>query len=144
MPKKNIFFYTTIFLNNVKGHWECWYVNLYVSSNIRFQNFFKSEQIELHSSFFEPVNLELSLAVFNFLPIFSLICSWFLKNFRVAMSILAAMFVKMFNSYCSVCLSEGFFPAFPHRKTAKEKSKLFWREQLPKISQLLAQSNSAL
>ena len=40
---------------------------------------FKNEQVEVHSSFIEPVNLELRLAVFNFLPIFSLICSWFFK-----------------------------------------------------------------
>ena len=37
--------------------------------------FFKSEQVEIHSFFLEPINLELRLAVFNFLPIFSLICS---------------------------------------------------------------------
>ena len=36
---------------------------------------FKSEQVEVHSSFLKRVNLELRLAVFNFLPIFSLICS---------------------------------------------------------------------
>ena len=36
--------------------------------------FFESEQVEVRSSFLEPVNLDLRLAVFNFLPIFSLIC----------------------------------------------------------------------
>ena len=43
---------------------------------------FKSEQVKVHSSFLELVNLELRLAVFNFLPIFSLICSRFCKNFE--------------------------------------------------------------
>ena len=42
---------------------------------LKVSKFFKSKQVEVHSSFLEPVILELRLAVFNFLPIFSLICS---------------------------------------------------------------------
>ena len=41
---------------------------------LKISKFFKSEQVEVHSSFLEPVNLGSKLAVFNFLPIFSLIC----------------------------------------------------------------------
>ena len=37
--------------------------------------FFESEQVEVHGSFLEPVTLEFRLAVFNFLLIFSIICS---------------------------------------------------------------------
>ena len=72
---------------------------LYVNSNFWFQ---KSEQVEVHSSFLEPVNLELRLAVFNFLPVFSLIVLDFLKILRASMSILAAMFVTLFNFQDSV------------------------------------------
>ena len=46
-----------------------------VTLGLEVSKFFKSEQVEVHSSFSEPVNLELRLAVFNFFPIFSLICS---------------------------------------------------------------------
>ena len=48
---------------------------LTVTLGFKVSKFFKSEQVEAHSSFLEPVNLELRLAVVNFLPIFSLICS---------------------------------------------------------------------
>ena len=51
-------------------------LGLYVSK------FFKSKQVEIHSSVLEPVNLESRLAVFNFLLIFSLVCSWFCKTFE--------------------------------------------------------------
>ena len=44
---------------------------LTVTLGVYVLKFFKSEQVEVHSSFLEPVNLELRLAVFNFLPIFS-------------------------------------------------------------------------
>ena len=47
------------------------------------------------------------------------------------MSILAGMFVTLFNSYCSVCLSEGVFLALQLRKIAK-KASFFQVEQLPK------------
>ena len=43
--------------------------------DLKVSKFFKSEQVEVNSSFLELVNLELRLAVFNFLPIFSFICS---------------------------------------------------------------------
>ena len=50
------------------------------------------------------------------------------------MSILVDMFVTLFNSYCSVCLSEGFFPAFAASLNCKrEKARFFQVEQLPKI-----------
>ena len=48
---------------------------LAVTLGLKVSKFFKNEQVEVHSSFLEPVNLELKLAVFNFLPIFSLIRS---------------------------------------------------------------------
>ena len=48
---------------------------LRVTLGLKVSNFFKRERVEVHSSFLEPVNLKLRLAVFNFLPIFSLICS---------------------------------------------------------------------
>ena len=48
---------------------------LTVTLGLKVSKFFKSEQVEVHSSFLELVNLEFRLAVFNFLPIFSLICS---------------------------------------------------------------------
>ena len=48
---------------------------LTVTLGLKVSKFFKSEQVEVHSSFLEPVNLQFRLAVFNFLPIFSLICS---------------------------------------------------------------------
>ena len=98
MLKKNKVFYTTIFLNDLKHPYGFWWVNLNVNRNFEFQ-FVQSEQVEGHSSFLEPVNLGLRLAVFNFLPIFSL---YFvldvLKILRASMSILAAMFVTLFNS----------------------------------------------
>ena len=53
---------------------------LTVTLGLKVSKFFKSEQVEVHSSFLESVNLEFRLAVFNFLPIFSLIC--FCKNFE--------------------------------------------------------------
>ena len=49
------------------------------------------------------------------------------------MSILAGMFETLFNSYCSVCLSEGFFLAFAASWNCKsEKASFFQVEQLPK------------
>ena len=48
---------------------------LRVTIGLKVSKFFKSEQVEVHSSFLELVNLEYRLAVFNFLPIFSLVCS---------------------------------------------------------------------
>ena len=48
---------------------------LTVTLGLKVSKFFISEQVEIHSSFLQPVNLELRLVVFNFLPIFSLICS---------------------------------------------------------------------
>ena len=49
------------------------------------------------------------------------------------MSILAGMFETLFNSYCSVCLSEGFFLAFAASQNCKsEKASFFQVEQLPK------------
>ena len=49
------------------------------------------------------------------------------------MSILAGLFVTLFNSYCSVCLSEGFFLAFAASYNCKkEKASIFQVEQLPK------------
>ena len=62
------------------------------------------------------------------------------------------MFVTLLNSYCSVCLSEGLFPAklsegfLEHRKIAKrEKASFFSSLTTAKIFfQLLAQTNSAL
>ena len=47
---------------------------LTVTLGLKVSKFFKSEQVEVHSFFLEPVNLEFKLAVFNFLPIFNLIC----------------------------------------------------------------------
>ena len=55
---------------------------LTVTIGLKVSKFFKSEQVEVHSSFIELVNLESRLAVFNFLPIFSLICSRFCKTFE--------------------------------------------------------------
>ena len=46
-----------------------------VTLGTKVSKFFKSEQVKVHSSFLEPVNLEFRLAVVNFLSIFSLICS---------------------------------------------------------------------
>ena len=37
------------------------------------------------------------------------------------MSFLAAMFVALFNSYCSLSVIKGFYPALQHCKIAKEK-----------------------
>ena len=48
---------------------------LTVTLGLKVSKFFKSEQVEVYSFFLEPVNLEFRLAVFNFLSIFSLICS---------------------------------------------------------------------
>ena len=47
---------------------------LTVTLGLKVSKFFKRERVEVHSSFLESVNLEFRLAVFNFLPIFSLIC----------------------------------------------------------------------
>ena len=44
------------------------------------------------------------------------------------MSILAGKFVTLFNSYCCVCSSEGFFLAF----AASKKASFFQVKQLPK------------
>ena len=43
------------------------------------------------------------------------------------MSISMAMFVTLFKSYCSVCLSEGFPLLLQHRKIAKEKKQAFFK-----------------
>ena len=43
------------------------------------------------------------------------------------MSILAGMFKTLFNSYCSVCLSEGYFLLLQHRKIAKAKKQAFFK-----------------
>ena len=48
---------------------------LTVTLGLKVSKFFKSERVEVHSFLFRTVNLEFRLAVFNFLPIFSLICS---------------------------------------------------------------------
>ena len=48
---------------------------LTVTIDLKVSKFFKSERVEVHSSFLGLVNLESRLTVFNFLPIFSLICS---------------------------------------------------------------------
>ena len=62
------------------------------------------------------------------------------------MSILAGMFETLFNSDCSVCLSEGFFFLLHHRKIAKAKKQAFFKlnTTAKNFSQLLAQSNRAL
>ena len=41
------------------------------------------------------------------------------------MSILAGMFETLFNSYCFVFSSEGFFLLLQHRKIAKAKKQAF-------------------
>ena len=51
------------------------------------------------------VNFELKLALPNFLPTFSLLCSKILKT---SMSISRAMVVKLFNFQRFVCLSKNF------------------------------------
>ena len=49
------------------------------------------------------------------------------------MSILVGMFETLLNSYCSVCLSEGFFLAFAALQNCKsEKPSFFQVERLPK------------
>ena len=68
----------------------------------------------------EPINFELRLAVLNFLPIFSLICT---ESLKASMSILATMFVKLFYSQCSVCLNERCFCSIV--KLRKQKSEHF-------------------
>ena len=53
------------------------------------------------------------------------------------MPILASMFETLFNSYCSVCLSEGFFVALTASQNCKsEKASFFQIEQLPKKSSI--------
>ena len=50
------------------------------------------------------------------------------------MSISANMFLKLFNSECSVGLSKRFFPAFASIiKLQKRKSKFFRYERHPKV-----------
>ena len=48
---------------------------LKVTLGLQVSKFFESELVEVHLSFLEQVNFELRLAVFDFLSIFSLICS---------------------------------------------------------------------
>ena len=48
------------------------------------------------------------------------------------MSILARMFETLFKSYCSVCLSDGFFLAFADLNRKIAKVSFFQVEQLPK------------
>ena len=55
---------------------------LTVALGFQVLKFFKSEEVEVHSSFLELVNLELRLAVFNFLPIFGLMRCGFCKSFE--------------------------------------------------------------
>ena len=78
---------------------------LTVTLGLKVSKFFKSEQVEVHSSFLEAVNLEFRLAVFNFLPIFliSFVLD-FVKILRASMSISAGMFETLFNSCSSGCL----------------------------------------
>ena len=81
-------------------------LGLYVSK------FFKSEQVEVHSSFLEPVILSRDWLFLIFCRYSVSFVIDFVKLLRASMSILAGMFETLFNSYCSVCLSEGFFLAF--------------------------------
>ena len=85
---------------------------LTVTLGLEVSKCFKSEQVEVHFSILEPVNLGLRLAVFNFCRYSVSFVLDFLKILRASMSILADMFETLFNSYCSVCSSEGFFLAF--------------------------------
>ena len=106
---------------------------LTVTLGLLVSKFFKSEQVEVNFSFLEPANLELRLAVFNFLPIFSLICSRFRKTFESIDVNFSGHVERLFNSYCSVCLREGFFLAFAASQNCKsEKACFFQVEQPPK------------
>ena len=61
------------------------------------------------------------------------------------MSILATIFVELFNSQCSVCLNNVFCCFCSIVKMQKQKSVLFFNlSNSKKISHLLAQSNTAL
>ena len=85
---------------------------LTVTLGLKVLKVFKSEQVEVYSSFLEPVNLALRLVVFNFCRYSVSFVLDFVKLLRALMSILAGVFETLFNSYCSVCVSEGFFLAF--------------------------------
>ena len=85
---------------------------LTVTLGLKVSKFFKSERVEVHSSFLEPVTLELRLAVFNFCRYSVSFVFDFVKILRASMSILTGILETLFNSYCSVYLSEGFFVAF--------------------------------
>ena len=66
---------------------------LTVTLGLKVSKFFKSEQVEVHSSFLELVNVEFRLAVFNFLPTLYLVLFIIL---RASMSISAGMFETLF------------------------------------------------
>ena len=111
-----------------------------------FKNF-QSEQVKVHYSFLEPVNLELRLAVFNFLPIFSLICSWFFKNFEsiaakfrshnrstISFSMLCQLNWRLFSCFCIIV------------KLQRRKSKLLssWTTNCQKIFSIAPHRAKAL
>ena len=77
---------------------------LRVTIVLKVSKFFKSEQVEIHSSFLESVNLELRLAVFIFCQYSVSFVLDFVKILSASMSISAGMFETLFNSYSSVCL----------------------------------------
>ena len=91
---------------------------------------FKRDQVEVHF-FLEPVNLESILAVFIFCRFSASFALDFVKILRASMSILAAMFVTRFNSYCSVCFKWKLSPLLlRHRKFANEKKQAFFQVEL--------------
>ena len=77
---------------------------LTVTLGLKVSKFFKSEQVEVHSSFLEPVNLEFRLAVFNFCQYLVSFVLDFVKILRASMSILAGIFETLFNSDSFVCV----------------------------------------
>ena len=84
MWNKNYFFHTIIFLNDVKRPWDCWWVNSYVNSNFRPLGFkiFQKRASRSTLFLFRIGKSWVKTGCFNFLPIFSLICSLFCKTFE--------------------------------------------------------------
>ena len=114
MWNKNYFFHTIIFLNDVKRPWGCWWVNPYVNSNFRSLGFKNFQKWASRSTIFfcRTGKSWVETGCFNFCRYSVSFVLDIVKLLRASMSILAGMFETLFNSYCSVCLSEGFFLAF--------------------------------
>ena len=83
--------------------------------------------------FSTPINFELRPDVLNFLLFQPHLFLIIFKILRASMSILATIFVKLFNFNILICLSKSSFAALAVSKNCKSQKRCFFqRDQLPK------------